>query len=196
MLRKDSIRFAAVTAIMGAVGFVLMLIEVSVPFMPAFIKLDFSELPAIITAFSLGPVWGAAVCLIKNLLHLFVSSTQGVGELANFLFGIFFVVPAGIIYKRRKTRSGALIASLVGSAAMAAASVVINYYIVYPIYSVLLMPSDVILSMYQVILPGIKNLFQALVVFNMPFTFVKGILDSVICFIIYKKLSPILKPKR
>ncbi|MBQ0084318.1 MAG: ECF transporter S component [Clostridiales bacterium] len=181
---------------MGAVGFVLMAIEISVPLMPAFIKLDFSELPALITAFAFGPLWGVAVCLIKNLLHLIVTSTAGVGELANFLMGIFFVFPAGIIYHCNKTRKGALIGSLAGSASMAVMSVLINYFLIYPLYSVLLMPKEAILSLYQVILPSVDNLFTALTIFNLPFTFIKGIIVSLICFLIYKKLSPILKHKR
>ncbi len=195
MQKKLDVRSLAVTAIMGALGFILMLLEVSIPIMPAFIKLDFSELPAIITAFSLGPIWGGAVCLIKNLLHLFVSSTAGVGELANFLLGVLFVVPAGIFYKKRRTRNNALIAMLIGSAAMAVFSVFLNYFIVYPIYSVLLMPKEVILSFYQELL-FVDNLFEALLIFNLPFNFAKGVLDSVICFAVYKHLSPILKSKR
>ncbi len=190
---KINLRSLSVTAIMGAVGFVLMLIEISVPFMPAFIKLDFSELPALITAFALGPVYGIAVCLIKNLLHTLVSSTLCIGELANFLMGAFFAGAAGLIYKLKKSRKGALIASLTGAFVMALSSVAINYFISYPLYSVFLMPKEVILSAYQLILPGTANLFEALLIFNLPFTFFKGILDAVICFIIYKKLSPILK---
>ncbi len=190
---KINLRCLCVTAIMGAVGFVLMLIEISVPFMPFFIKLDFSELPALITAFALGPVYGISVCLIKNLLHLFVSSTLCIGELANFLMGVFFAATAGLVYKFNKTRKGALIAAFSGALAMAVSSVFINYFVSYPLYSFFLMPKEVILSAYQTILPATSNLFQALIIFNLPFTFIKGILDAIICFVIYKKLSPILK---
>ncbi len=190
---KIKLRSFCVTAIMGAIGFVLMLIEISVPFMPFFIKLDFSELPALITAFALGPVYGVIVCLIKNLLHMFVSSTLCIGELANFLMGVFFSATAGLVYRFNKTRKGAFIAALTGAFAMAVSSVFINYFISYPLYSVFLMPKEVILSAYQTILPTTSNLFEALIIFNLPFTFLKGILDAVICFIVYKKLSPILK---
>lgn len=190
---RIDLRSFCVTAIMGALGFVLMLVEISVPFMPFFIKLDFSELPALITAFALGPVYGIAVCLIKNLLHLFVSSTLCIGELANFLMGVFFAATAGLVYKFNKNRKGALIAAFSGALAMAVSSIFINYFISYPLYSLFLMPSEVILSAYQSILPSTSNLLQALIIFNLPFTFIKGLLDAVICFVIYKKLSPILK---
>ncbi|MBQ0083475.1 MAG: ECF transporter S component [Clostridiales bacterium] len=196
-MKKINLRALCVTAIMGAVSLVLMLLEFPVSFiMPPFIKFDFSELPALITAFAFGPLYGAAVCLIKNLLHLFITSTAGVGELANFLLGVCFTVPAGIIYKYKKTRKGALVASVSGSAAMAVMSVLVNYFIIYPIYAEILLPKEAILGMYQAILPSVDNLFEALVIFNMPFNFVKGMVDAIICFLIYKKLSPILKKKR
>ncbi len=189
-------RMITVTAIMSALGFALMMIEISVPLMPAFIKFDFSELPALITAFAYGPISGILVCLFKNILHLFFTGTMGVGELANFLMGAVFVGVAGVIYKYRKNRSGALIGALVGSAAMGVACVFINLLITYPIYSVLLMPANVILSFYQTILPSVDSLFEALLIFNLPFTFLKGVVDALICLLIYKKLSPILKKGR
>jgi len=191
---KNSKTYSLVaSALLGAVGFILMVIELSVPIMPVFIKLDFSELPALIASFAYGPIYGAAVCLIKNLLHLFVTNTAGVGELANFLMGIFFVIPAGLIYSKIKNRKGALIGSVVGAAVMGVACVFINYFITYPIYYNLLMPESVILSMYQAILPSVDSILKSLLIFNLPFTFAKGIIVSIICFLVYKKLSPILK---
>ena len=192
-MKRNTIRAIATTAIMGAIGFVLMVLEFPIPIMPEFIKFDFSELPALIASFALGPVYGILVCLIKNLLHLFITGTLGIGEMANFLMGIFFVGTAGVIYRKNKSRKSALIGSLIGSAVMAVACVLINNFIVYPLYSMLLMPESVILSFYQTILPGVDSIFEALLIFNLPFTFVKGIVVSVICFVIYKKISPILK---
>lgn len=196
MNKKNTLHAIAVTGIMSALGFVLMLLEISVPIMPVFIKLDFSELPALITSFLFGPIYGIAVCLVKNLLHLFASTTSGVGELANFLFGIFFVGVAGAIYKHKKNRTSALIGSIAGAAIMSIACVFINYYITYPVYYQIFAPEAVILSLYQTILPSVKSIYQALFIFNLPFTFVKGLLDAVICFLIYKKISPILKKQR
>lgn len=160
--------------------------------MPSFLQLDFSELPALIASFSLGPLSGVAVCLIKNLVHLLATSTGGVGELSNFLLGAAFVLPAGIIYKVKKDRLGALIGALTGAAAMALLSFPSNYFIVYPAYG-LVMPMEAILDMYRAINPNVKTLSDALVWFNMPFTFVKGLLSTAVTFLIYKRISPILK---
>lgn len=185
-------RKMVMTAMLAAVASVLMFFSFNVPLMPSFIKMDLSELPALIAAFTMGPVSGMVVCLVKNLVNLFFTTTGGVGELSNFLLGCCFVVPAGFIYSRKKSRSGALIGSLAGAAAMAVVSVFTNYFVVYPIYTAFL-PMEAIMGMYQAINPAVDNLFEALVVFNMPFTFIKGMVSVVITFLIYKKISPIIK---
>ena len=120
------------------------------------------------------------------------SGSFGVGELSNFLLGAVYVGTAGIIYGRVRNKKGALIGSVVGAAAMAIMSVPFNYFIVYPVYYNF-MPEETILGMYQAILPGVKSIFQSLLCFNLPFTFVKGMVDVLITFLVYKRLSPILK---
>ena len=187
-----NIRYMAVTAMLSAVAFILMFFEFSVPFMPAFVKLDLSELPALIGAFSMGPLCGVLVCLVKNLLHVLITTTGGVGELSNFVLGAAFVLPAGFIYKRKKSRKTAIIGSLTGAVLMALISVVSNYFVMYPFYTAFL-PMDEIIAMYQAIFPGVNGLLECLIVFNMPFTFIKGMCSVVITFFIYKKISPILK---
>ena len=127
MKRKKFVRGIAVSAVMGALGFVLMLLEFPLPFIiPAFIKLDFSEIPAIITAYAFGPQYGVLVCLIKNLLHLPLTSSAGVGELSNFLLGAVFTGIAGLVYIKHKSRKSALIGAAVGWLAKAAGSGVKN----------------------------------------------------------------------
>lgn len=183
-----------VTAMLSAVAAVLMFVDFSVPFMPAFIKMDISELPGLLASFSIGPWYGVAVCFIKNVINCLRTSTGCVGELSNFLLGAVFVGVAGLIYQRfrnQKSRKGALIGALAGAAAMAVLSIPLNYYLTYPIYSQL-MPVDVIVGMYQAIRPSANGLLDCLVTFNMPFTFLKGILDVALCFLIYKPLSPLL----
>ena len=182
----------AVTAILSAVATVLMFLSFPIPFLiPPFIKMDFSELPALLAAFSMGPLSGVMVCLVKNLINLLFTTTGGVGELCNFLLGACFVIPAGWIYKVRRTRSGALLASAAGAVAMAVLSVPVNYFISYPFYTSF-MPLDTIIGMYQDLLPSVDGLLACLLIFNMPFTLLKGILDVALAFLIYKPLSPLL----
>ena len=185
-------RKIAVTAMLSAAATVLMALDFPIPFLiPPFVKMDFSELPALLAAFSLGPVWGAAVCLVKNLINLTMSSTNGVGELCNFLLGVCFVIPAGVIYRHWKTRWGALAAALAGAVLMAVCSVPINYFISYPFYTTF-MPIDTIIGMYQELIPSVDGLLACLIVFNAPFTLLKALLDTLLAFLIYKPLSPLL----
>ena len=130
--QTGNIRYLTVTGMLSAIAFVLMYFEFSVPFMPNFIALDISELPALIGSFAMGPACGVIVCLIKNLLHMTVSRTAFVGELSNFILGAVFVFTAGTIYKFKKTKKGALIGSFAGAIVMALFSIVSNYFIGYP----------------------------------------------------------------
>ncbi len=190
--KRVNVRYLTVTAMLSAIAYILMFLDFSVPFMPGFIKMDLSELPALIGSFAMGPLCGVVVCLIKNVLHLFITTTGGVGELSNFILGVAFVLPAGLIYKHKKNRRTALIGSIAGALFMGIFSVVSNYFLVYPVYYNF-MPQDVILAAYQAILPSVKNILQCLICFNMPFTIVKGLFSVVITFLTYKHISPILK---
>ena len=185
-----------VTAMLSAVAFILMFIEFPIPaLIPSFVKLDISDLPELLAAFSLGPVYGVAVTFLKSLLHIVFKGTSSayVGELCNFLLGAVFSLVAGFIYQRKKSRKSALIGAIIGAALMAIVSVPMNYYVVYPAYVVCYgMPLEAIIGMYQAILPSADSLIKCLTIFNMPFTFCKGMLDVLLCFLIYKPLSPLL----
>ena len=125
---------------------------------------------------------GIIICLIKNVVHLAASQSMLVGELSNFILGSVFVFTAGIVYKKKKSKTGVF-------------SVFSNYLIVYPVYYKLAMPEVVILSLYQAIIPSMKSIMQCLICFNLPFTIVKGLIDVGISMLIYKPLSPLLKGK-
>ena len=172
-----------VTALLTAVAIALQYIEVPIPLVPSFLKLDFSDLPELIGAFVLGPQYGIIICLLKNLIHLPVSSSMFVGEFSNFILGV--------IYQYNKTKKGALIGCVAGAFAMAVLSVVTNYFIVYPVYAELWAGGDmnVIVNMYKLLLPSSDTLLKSLIIFNVPFTLFKGIVDAVIAMIIYKPLS-------
>lgn len=180
------------TALLAALSCALMYLEVSVPLMPFFIKMDFSDLPALIASYAYGPFAGVLVALIKNVVHLPVTTTGCAGELANFLLCTAFVLPAGFVYRFDKTKKGALIGALAGSICMALLSLPINYYITYPVYAKLFLSLEDILRAYQAINPAVTDLWSALLLFNLPFNFVKGLVIAGITFVIYKKISPLL----
>ena len=185
-----------VTAMLSAVAFVLMFIEFPIPaLIPSFVKMDISDLPELLAAFSLGPVYGVAVTLLKNLLHILFKGTSSayVGELCNFLLGVLLVLPAGLICRKRPGFKGAVIGALSGTAAMAFGSILVNGLITYPFYASVMMPMEVIMDMYRALIPGINNLWQALLVFNVPFTAVKGLCAAAVALPLYRSLSPALR---
>ncbi len=193
---NKKIRLITGTAMLTAVAVGLQYIEIAIPIMPSFIKLDFSDLPELIGAFAYGPLAGVLIALLKNLIHMAVSQSGFVGELSNFLLGASFALTAGLIYKHKKTKGKALLAGVVASLVMAIICVPLNYFVIYPLYyNVLGFPEVAVLQMYQLILPKTKSIFQALLIFNLPFTFVKGLISVLVSMLIYKPLSPVLKGK-
>ena len=199
-MKKDTTHNLTVAAMLSAVAFILMFIEFPIPMLiPAFIKMDFSDLPALLGAFALGPVYGVIISFMKNLLHIVIkgTSTACVGELSNFILGAIFSAVAGCIYKHHKSRKTAIIGAVAGAVAIGVLSVPSNYFVVYPAYVQFYhMPLEAILGMYQAILPSADSLIKCLILFNLPFTLVKGLLDAVLCMLIYKPLSPILHGRR
>ena len=177
-MKKSTTHNLTVAAMLSAVAFILMFIEFPIPMLiPSFVKMDFSDLPALLGAFALGPVYGVVISFMKNLLHIVIkgTSTACVGELCNFMLGAVFSAVAGVIYKHHKSRKTAIIGAIAGAAAMAVFSVPSNYFITYPAYVQFYhMPLEAILGMYQAILPSADSLIKCLVIFNMPFTLVKG----------------------
>lgn len=186
-------RLIASCGMLTAVAIILQYIEFPIPMLiPPFIKFDFSDLPALIGAFAFGPIAGVVIELVKNLIHCLASQSFTVGELSNFILGAVFTFVAGYVYKKNKNKKSAIIGGVLGSVVMGIISLPSNYFVVYPFYYNF-MPEEVVLGMYQTILPSMKNMVQCLLVFNIPFTIVKGLISVAITMLVYKKLSPILK---
>ena len=184
------------TGMLGAIAAVLMLFEIPLPFAPSFYELDFSEVPILIGTFAMGPIAGVLVELVKIVLNLVINgtATAGVGEIANFVIGCSFCVPAGIIYRRYKTKTGAVVAMTVGTLSMTILGCFINAYVMLPTYAAAFkMPIDALIEMGTKVNPNINSLFTFVVLAVAPFNLLKGVLVSVIVFCIYKKISPILK---
>ncbi len=182
---------------LGAVSVVLMLIEFPLPFLaPGFYKLDLSEVPVLIGCFSMGPLAGAVIELIKILLNLVINGTDTacVGELANFVIGCAFILPAGWIYKWKHSRKGALLGMAAGTLTLTVLGCFINAYVMLPTYAAAFhLPIDQLVAMGTAVNASIDNLFTFVVFAVAPFNFIKGVLVSTIVFCIYKKISPILK---
>ena len=193
-MHKKTINIKSLTiiAMLAAISTVLMFLSFSIPLFPIFLKLDFSEVPALIAAFSLGPFAGVSVVFIKNLINLLFTSSGGIGEFANFLIGSFFVFSAGLVYQKFKSRKGAILSMTVGTVIMSIVGTVANYYILMPLYT-LIMPIDSIVNMFKSINPYADTMLKIMFMTIAPFNLLKGFIVSLITFLIYKKLSPIIK---
>ena len=184
-------------AIFSALAAVLMLLEFPVPFIaPSFYEIDLSEIPVLIGSFIMGPVAGVIIEAVKILLILLIRGTDTayVGELANFIIGCCFIVPAGVIYKKNKTKKSALIGIATGTMLMAVAGVIINYAILIPFYvKAYGMPLDAIIGMGAKINSLISNKWTFVLVCVAPFNIVKGVIDSLITALVYKRISTFIK---
>jgi riboflavin transporter FmnP len=191
---KMSVKTRLITGcgMLSALSAVLQYLEIPSPV--SFIALDFSDLPALIGSFAYGPIAGVLIELIKNIIHLAVSRSGYVGELSNFILGAVFVGVAGIIYKRKKTKKSAIIAGLVGAICMALVSYPSNLFIVYPFYYNF-MPKEAVLNVYQQVF-NVNSIEMALLIYNVPFTLIKGLISVAITMLVYKPLSPLLHGKR
>ena len=191
--RKIMIRRIAACAILTAMAVLLMYLEVPLPFMPVFLKFDFSELPVLIGSFALGPVWGIVIELLKNLIHLPVTQTMGIGELSNFIAGTIYVGTAGIIYRKFLTKKGAAISMVIATLALAIVAIPVNAFITLPLYgSMMGFPLEAIIGMSASANPLVKDKMSLLLAVFVPFNLFKGIVVGLITFFVYKPISRLI----
>ncbi len=180
-------------AVLAAVARVVMFLEFPLPFFPAFLKLDFSDLIPLMGSLAMGPVAGILIELLKCLIHLLNSSTGGVGDLANFIVGAAYVWAAGFFYQRHKNKAGAILSLCLGTVTMIVAGAIVNYFITIPLYGVVMGWSEAaIVGMGSALIPAIHDKFTLILFAFCPFNLIKGILLTILAALFYKPLSPLL----
>ena len=183
-------------AILGAVSFVLMMVNFSLPFAPAFLKFDIAELPALFAGFFMGPLTGFAVVVVKLLLKIAIqgSDTAFVGEFSNLAGSTLFVVGAALIYKFNRTKKGAVIAMIISSVAVSILFIFVNAYVMFPLYSNLYgMPLEAIIGMGTAINPRITDLPTMMLFSVFPFNLFKHLVTSLLTFLVYKRAGKVLR---
>ena len=191
-----STRKMAVIGLFSAISAILFIWDFPVFFAPSFYKLDLSELPALIAAFAYGPVAGLLIEFFKILIKLTVkaSSTALVGELANYVVGASFLLPASLLYQFKKTRKRAILSCVTGTLVMTVFGSVFNAVYLLPAFSNLYhMPLDQIIAMGTKINGGITDITTFVILAVAPLNLLKGAVVSLITILVYKKISPILK---
>lgn len=193
--QRSNTKVIAKVGVLGAVATVLMLLDFPLWFAPNFYKLDFSEVPVLLGAFALGPGAGAMIELVKILLNFVLNGTDtgGIGEFANLLIGLSFIVPAGFIYKKNKSYKSAIVGLGIGTITLALVGALLNYYLLLPVYSkVYGAPIQAFVDMANALNPAITDLKTFIMYAVVPFNIFKGVVVSAMVILIYKKLSPIL----
>ena len=189
---KWSIQKLIYTAMLAAVAGVLMSLEFSVPMMPPFYKVDFSDVPSVIAVFLMGPVSGICVEVIKLLIKLITvgTNTMYVGELANLIAAFLFVWPLWFLYQKlganRKAAVEALLLSIVIRTACAC---FINANITLPLYAkAMSLPLDEVIRMVASVNPAIKDLNGFIILATIPFNGLKVGLNSIVGQLLFVRL--------
>ena len=189
-----STRQLSTVAILAAIAALLFMIEIPVVL---FYKLDLSSLPVLLGAFAMGPLPGTMILLVKALLGLLHSTSQGVGELADFIMGFAMMFPAAVIYRRMKSRKGAIWGMVIGTVVATIVAVLTNLYIMIPFYGTAYgMPVEAIVDMGKAIVPFVSDKYMFVLAITAPFNILKWVVISVVTALIYKPLSPILHGKK
>ena len=191
----SSTHYITYTAIFACMAGVLMLAEIPLFFAPAFYKLDLSEIPVLICTFYLGPVAGVAAELVKVMVKLLLkgTTTAFVGDFANFVVGCSFVLPASFIYHAKPGKKTALVGMIVGALVMTVFGSAFNAIYLLPKFAALYgMPLDAIIGMGTKVNSAINSVSTLVLFAVVPFNLLKGIVDTLLTFLLYKRISPIL----
>ncbi|WP_053955809.1 ECF transporter S component [Inediibacterium massiliense] len=182
-------------SILSVLAYLIMFIEMPILFFPGFLKMDLSDLPALIGGLALGPAAGIMIELVKNLLHFLTKTTTGgVGEFANFLIGISLIIPASAMYRMKKKKTGAIIGLIIGAICMGIVGGLANYFMLLPFYAKV-MPLEQIIAISASANGAIKDIKTLVYYGVIPFNIIKAIIISIFTISLYKKLSPILKER-
>ena len=187
-------------AIFSALSFVLYLFpKFPLPFFPSFLEIQFSNLPAILGGFALGPVGGALIIVIRTVIKLPLSSTACVGELADCIIGLATVMVSSLIYQKFKTKKGGIIALICGVITWTTIAILANAFILIPFYAKFFMGEKGIAGLVMItqdVLPNVtvENFIEVYVLYAaLPFNLLLSTTVSVITFLVYKRISIVFK---
>ena len=182
-------------AMMAAIAFILFKFF-EIPAV-AFYKLDLSGVPVLLAGFAMGPLAGMMTLAIKDLLGLIGSSTGGIGELADFLMLGSLTLTSAWLYQRNRTKRTTLVGMALGTVLMIIAGVLLNYYVLIPMYQHF-MPLETIIGSASAAVPflGIDSVWKLVLLVTAPFNLVKGFILSAVTYYLYRYLAPFLKKGR
>ena len=198
--KKFTTQQIVLVGMLAALAGVLMSLEISVPLMPPFYKFDFSDVPAIIGLFLMGPVEGALIEIIKLVIKLILSGTNSmyVGELVNLMAIILFIIPTWIVYKKiGQTKKAAAVALALSVVIRTAAACFLNAFVSLPLYATAMGISlDEVVRMVGGVNARISNLQTFIIYATIPFNVLKLSINSLIGYIVYDRLVALIPNAR
>lgn len=183
-------------AFLSTIAAILMQWGIKLPaIFPSFLEIDFSEMPALIAILTVHPLAGIVVVIVKNILKgiLFGTSTAYVGELANLLISIGYILPLTFMVRRGRDMKNVTIGILLGIGGLAIMGGVVNYLITIPLYAKVFMPMETIIAMGNAIIPAVKDKLTLILFSITPFNILKGIIVAIASIAFLKAIQPALK---
>lgn len=177
-------RFVTI-AMLGALSFVIMLLNFPLPGFPSFLKIDFSDVPALVATITMGPLAGILVELLKNVLEwIYVGSPTGVpvGQMANFSTGVLFILPVYYVYNRFHSTKGLILGLIASTLSMTIGMAILNFIAFIPMYAYFM---NFQLDAYETIVLGI-----------VPFNILKGIMLIIIVLLLFKTMNKWIEQQR
>ena len=187
-------RMAVLTALAS-----ILYLTLEIPIIPPMYKLDFSNVPVMLGAFAMGIEPGLLILLMKNVVHVLIKglgSTMGIGNLADVVTTAVYLIPACLIYRNNKTRGNALKGMILGALCQTVAAILVNWLVMIPFYqNAFHMPMETIVGFATKVLPFVDTEAKFYFLACAPFNLLKAAVLSLITFLIYKPLSPLLHEK-
>ncbi|GGE55564.1 ECF transporter S component [Priestia taiwanensis] len=188
MGKNSKVQKMVIIAVLSSIAYLLMMLNFPLPGLPPFLKIDFSEVPALIAAVIFGPLAGIGVEAIKNIIYVGLQGNYTVvpvGEIANFVAGCLYILPASYLFRKYHTIKGLTIGLVIGTILMTGIMSVLNYYVIFPAYTYFLnMPAMSSEAVKDVVVVGI-----------MPFNAIKGIIIAIVLVLLFQRLKPWLQMK-
>lgn len=194
-MKKFRMKQLTLIAMLGAISAILMVYRFALPLLPPFLSFDFSAIPELIGGFALGPLASIFIIIVKIVIQMVISGTNSMftGEIQNFLLSCALVLPAVILYHRKKNKKEALLGMVVGVIVCTIVAVITNLYLIIPFYTQLYgLSMDKIVEMCQTVNPAMNSVNSMILLGIIPFNLIKCVLNCCITLLVYKKISPVM----
>lgn len=191
-MKKKPAHKVVLIAILGAMAYLLMLLDFPLPFMPPFLSFDLAQIPEVIGTLILGPISGITIALLKELLKISLtgSGTMFTGELINFIVSVSFILPTWWVYRQNKTTNNAVYGMMLGTVVATLIACLANVYFILPLYAQAFnLKINQIVAMSRSVNPYINSLPRLVLLGIAPFNLLRNGLTTIVLGLSLKRLK-------